>query len=334
MTYFGIDVHKKTSLVAWHNPASGESGHERIYTARLYFAQLLDRFPGPWIVAIEATRQSPAACDWLRALGAQIHLTDPQRLSVLGRLERAKTDVKDAQLMLQLLIHQYLPEVYLAPPEVCEKRELYSAHGNLRQTATKFHNLLRTCLNKADLDLTVSDLLGVHAQPQVEACFAQMPPALAAAARAYWAALQAVEAQVAAIDQQIKAQVKADRVGAELLKLPGVGPIVAWGLLALIGDIGRFDSWKQLCSYAGMTPRSARSDDFQADGHLPQRCHKALRNVTMLGTQAAVRSRKLSRARYTYDRLKEHKPKNTAKVAAGRELLRDVFFLWKRIAAG
>ena len=160
-----------------------------------------------------------------------------------------------------------------------------------------------------------------------------MPPALAAAARAYWAALQAVEAQVAEIDRQIKAQVKADPVGAELLKLPGVGPIVAWGLLALIGDIGRFDSWKQLCSYAGMTPRSARSDDFQADGHLPQRCHKALRNVAMLGTQAATRSRKLSRARYTYDRLKEHKPKNTAKVAAGRELLRDVFFLWKRLTA-
>jgi transposase len=333
MTYFGIDVHKKTSMVAWHNPATGEDGHQRLHTDRVQFAELLEQFPRPWIVAIEATRQSPAACDWLRALGVEIHLTDPQQLSLFAQIKRAKTDLKDAQLLLHALLHEYLPEVYLAPLAVREKRDLYHAHANLRQSATKYRNLLRTCLNKADLDLSACDLLGVYAQAQMEQAFTQMPPLLAATARSYWALLLAVEQQLTLIDQEIKAQVKADPLGDELLKLPGLGPVLAFGLIALIGDISRFGSWSQLCSYAGMTPRSARSDDFAADGHLPQRCHRALRNLVMLAAQAAARSGKYSRAKATYERLKEHKPKNTAKVAAGRELLRDVFFIWQRLTA-
>ena len=60
------------------------------------------------------------------------------------------------------------------------------------------------------------------------------------------------------------------------------------------------------------------------------RCNKALRHVTMLAVQAAINAKASSRAQNTYKRLAEHKPKATAKVAAGRELLRDVFFLGKR----
>ena len=335
MSCIAIDLHKSTSTLAWFDPATGEMGERRIYTNRQQLAELLETISRPWIVAIEATRQAPATCDWLRALDSEIHLVEPQKLSLLAKLQNAKTDLKDARLILHALRHDYLPEAYLAPPEVCEKRDLYHAHNNLRQTATKLKNLLRSLLNKADLDLTVTDLLGTKSRPQVEAALAQMSPDRAVAARAYWEVLLAVQAQLDQVDQRIGVAVKADPVGRELVKLPGVGPILAFGWLALLGDIGRFGGYKQLWSYAGLAPRSARSDDFHADGHLPQRCNKALRHVTMLAVQSAVGAKAGSRARDTFERLEaKHKPKATAKVAAGRELLRDVYFIWKRQAAG
>ena len=333
MSHIAIDVHQKTSTLAWLDPATGEIGERKIYTNRRELAELLETISRPWIVAIEATRQSPAVCDWLRALDSEIHLVEPQKLSLMARLANAKTDLKDARLMLHALCHDYLPEAYLAPPEVAEKRDLYHAHNNLRQTATKLKNLLRSLLNKADLDLTVTDLLGAQARPQVEEQLAQMAPHRAVAARAYWDLLLTTEAQLAAVDQRIRAAVKADPLGCELVKLPGVGPIIAFGWVALLGDLGRFGGWKQLCSYAGLAPRSARSAEFHADGHLPQRCNKALRHVTMLAVQSAINARASSRAQYTYRRLAKGKPKATAKVAAGRELLRDVYFIGKRLSA-
>jgi len=333
MSHIAIDVHKKTSTVAWLDPATGEVGERKIYTTRQEVAELLETLSRPWIVAIEATRQSPAVCDWLRALDSDIHLVEPQRLSLMARLQNAKTDLKDARLMLHAMLHDYLPEAYLAPPEVAEKRDLFHAHNNLRQIATKLRNLLRSLLNKADLDLSVSDLLGTQARPQVEEQLARMAPNRLAAARAYWDLLVTTEAQLAQVDQRIRSEVKADRLGRELVKLPGVGPILAYGWLALLGDLSRFGSYKQLCSYAGLAPRSARSDEFHADGHLPQRCNKALRHVTMLAVQSAINAKAWSRAQGTYERLVKCKPKATAKVAAGRELLRDVYFLGKRTAA-
>ena len=333
MSHIAIDVHKKTSTVAWLDPATGEMGERKIYTTRQELAELLETISRPWIVAIEATRQSPAVCDWLRALDSEIHLVEPHKLSLMARLQNAKTDLKDARLMLHAMLHDYLPEAYLAPPEVCEKRDLYHSHNNLRQIATKLRNLLRSLLNKADLDLSVSDLLGAKARPQVEEQLARMAPNRLAAARAYWDLLLTTEAELAQVDKRIRGEVKADPLGREFIKLSGVGPIIGFGWVALLGDLDRFEGWKQLCSYAGLAPRSARSDEYHADGHLPQRCNKALRHVTILAVQAAVNATASSRAQATYKRLADHKPKATAKIAAGRELLRDVFFIGKRLAA-
>ena len=65
--------------------------------------------PKPWIVALDNSRQSPAVCRWLRKLGAEVHLADPQALHAVAKLRNAKTDDKDAQLMLRLLISCDLP---------------------------------------------------------------------------------------------------------------------------------------------------------------------------------------------------------------------------------
>ena len=77
MTYIAIDVHKSTSTFASLIPATGEISNTRVKTTYKRFSDVLGDLPKPWVVAVEATRQSPAVCTWLREMGAEIHLVDP-----------------------------------------------------------------------------------------------------------------------------------------------------------------------------------------------------------------------------------------------------------------
>jgi transposase len=45
-----------------------------------------------------------------------------------------------------------------------------------------------------------------------------------------------------------------------LQQIPGVGPVFAAVFIAEIGDISRFATPSQLCSWAGLTPRHRESD--------------------------------------------------------------------------
>jgi transposase len=45
----------------------------------------------------------------------------------------------------------------------------------------------------------------------------------------------------------------------ELTKIPGIGPISAATIYAELGDVNRFESSKQVASYAGVSPRTKQS---------------------------------------------------------------------------
>ena len=70
MTYIAIDVHQHNSTFAYLIPATGETGKRTVHTTRQRYELVLSGLPKPWVVAVEATRQSPAVCAWLRELDA------------------------------------------------------------------------------------------------------------------------------------------------------------------------------------------------------------------------------------------------------------------------
>ena len=66
MTYIAMDVHKATSTLAFLDPASEEVGHDKIYNKRSDLMRALEELSRPWVVAVEAAREAPAVCNWLR----------------------------------------------------------------------------------------------------------------------------------------------------------------------------------------------------------------------------------------------------------------------------
>lgn len=333
MTYIAIDVHKKSSTFAILVPSTGEMIRRQVPTKRLRFDDLLSKLPRPWVVAIEATRESPSVCAWLQEWDADVHLVDPQTLSALGKLRLAKTDLKDAELMLHALVHQHLPECYLAPEAVVEHRALTRGHTVLREISTQLRNLVRVALCHHGLECSRSDLTAKAALEAVPELVAQLPPLARLVAGQFWQLLLAVEKSLQTVDHAIEEVAEQDPVAQTICQHPGLGPITALGIMAEIGDISRFPKAKKLHSYAGWAPRTYQSGDFCVNGPLSDRCNKRLRYWVGLAAQGAARAHMPSKAKAAYERVKLRRNANTAKTVASREMLSFVYYTWIRMLA-
>lgn len=332
VTYFGIDVHKGTSTVKWFCPAENKRGRKRIDTTPKAFAELLSSLPRPWIIAYEATRQAPALTKMLRNLDAdELHLAHPRALREIGKLQKAKTDDKDAGLILTLLEVGMLPEAYLAPASVEDMREVSRGYKHLRQTSTKYLNALRHLFNKSGLSCDASKLLTHKGRQQVEKHLMELPPLGTIMGTIYWHLVQQLDEQCAALLELMDAQLKEHPAGAALLAIDGVGTVTAFGFLAEIGEPERFANCGRLHSYAGLVPKASQSDDRYSTGHLPQDCNKHLRYLAVCAANSAVRCKGESRAKNAYDLVKRGKDKraNVAKIAAARKILTDVLWAWR-----
>lgn len=331
MTYIAMDVHKTTSTLAYCDPATGQVGERKIYTNRTELADALEDLTGPWVVAVEAAREAPAVCNWLRECGAEIHLVNPEKLAALGKLQAAKTDLKDAMLMLHALVHGYLPKAYLAPPQVQERRAISRGRQAMRQTCTQLRNLLRTAFCHIGMQIPVSNLTGKEAREMMPQWLEQLPQSEGFMAAHFWVLLKQVEDRIELVDADIRDHIAADEVGRALCQLPGIGPINAFGIIAEIGQIERFEHYKHLHSYAGLVPQVSQSGERRYVGELPKRCHKPLRTMAIQAAQSAIRSSSNSRAKRAFNRVKPRHGYNTAKVAAARKILTDVYFTWRGV---
>lgn len=334
MTLVAMDVHKNTSTIAALHPSTGEIIIRRCYTDRNDIARKLADLPRPWTVAVESSRQSPPVCRWLVAMGAEVKLAHPQELAQLIKLRSAKTDEIDAETMLHLMRADCLPECYLAPEEVVELRDLTRGRYALVRISTMLRNLLRSIFTRAGLEVEQSDLRGKAAQQLVPELIEQLPLLAAMVATIFWKLLAAVEVYIERLNKEVTQQAQGHPVARELAERPGLGDLLALSIVAEMGEVERFESYKNLHSYAGLVPRSSESGDTRRDGSLPKWCNRHLRRVAVQAAQCAIRCRDDNKPKAKYDQLKERrKAVNTAKIAAARKVLTDVFFTWQQIVA-
>jgi len=74
-----------------------------------------------------------------------------------------------------------------------------------------------------------------------------------------------------------------------LRSVPGVGPIVACGIICEIGDLRRFKNFKQLASYVGLIPSIYQSGDNLKTAGLTPRANRIMRSYLVEATWQALR---------------------------------------------
>lgn len=115
----------------------------------------------------------------------------------------------------------------------------------------------------------------------------------------------------------------------KLLAIPGVGIVTVAGFLAEVGDIGRFDSPKQIQKLAGLELKENSSGKHKGHSSISKRGRKKLRRILFQVVLPLIRSNEEFKAVYSYytTRLNNPLKGKQAMVAVGCKLIRVFYAL-------
>ncbi len=94
-----------------------------------------------------------------------------------------------------------------------------------------------------------------------------------------------------------------------LRSIPGIGGIVASGILSELGDLRRFDNIKHLAGYVGLAPGIYQSGDTLRHTGVSMRAHRLVRSYFIEASWQAIRTDPVMQAYY-----RKHHGKNVKKV--------------------
>lgn len=208
-------------------------------------------------VVVEATGNAMAVVRVLSPHVARVIVANPLQVRAIAHAH-IKTDKIDAGVLASLRAAGFLPEVWVPDAETERRRRLVARRNQLVRHRTRLKNEIHA-------------ILAAHLVPPCPHASLLNGPGRA------WLAKQALPAdERAAIDRHVR---ELDRLGADLaeldrdvgeaivddpdvkrlLTIAGMNVTVAAGLVAAIGDIGRFASPQKLVSYFGLNPRVRQS---------------------------------------------------------------------------
>ncbi|QUQ68274.1 IS110 family transposase ISHvo9 [Kutzneria sp. CA-103260] len=270
---------------------------------------------------LEATYGWYWAADVLAEAGAHVHLAHP--LGIKGfAYRRVKNDVRDAADLADLLRMGRLPEAWIAPPETRELRELVRHRAKLVDLRSGLKAGVHAVLAKQGLHLPVTDLFGVRGRQLLTQ--APLDRAYRARVNALCRLIESLDFEIDLAAKLVSARLAGHAGFAAIQAIPGVGPTLAAIFVAEIGDAHRFLGPRQLCSWAGLTPRQRESDTTVHRGPITKQGSTLVRWAAVEAAQkipATAGWLVATRAGITARR-----GRNTATVAVARKLLTLVFY--------
>ena len=141
----------------------------------------------------------------------------------------------------------------------------------------------------------------------------------------YLAVLDAVRQEILAASKKVRQLAEEDADALLLMTIPGMGYYSALLTKSEIGDVRRFRSAKQLCSYAGLVPSTHASGNTCFHGHITKQGSRWLRWILVETAIHAVKRPGILRR--FYFKIEKKKGGQIAKVATARKLLEWIYHI-------
>ena len=145
MIIIGVDYHPSFQQIAFLDQETGECGERRLNhsegEAERFYRELKQR--GVSVrVGLEATGYSRWFERLLAELGFEVWIGDPAEIRT-RRAKKQKTDSKDAQLLLKLMVEDRFPQIWVPSPGNRDLRQLLWHRHRLVQMRTRIMNQLQ-----------------------------------------------------------------------------------------------------------------------------------------------------------------------------------------------
>jgi transposase len=268
VTWVGMDVHVSSIAVAATIGETGELRQAKLSGDVGQAVQWARRLPGEVRVTYEAGPAGFGLARALREAGIGVLVCAPGLVPRAPR-NRIKTDKRDAELLMRCLMAGQLSEVRVPTVEEEGLRELVRAREDLRRDLMSArHRITKMLLRHG---LRHSTRFGRWGRDH-RLWLGKLALADPAAQSAFYDLLGVLDflgARRKQLEQELFARVDASAwadTAARLRCLRGIDRLTAAGLVAEIGDFGRFDRAPQLMSWVGLVPSEHSSGDQRRQG--------------------------------------------------------------------
>jgi transposase len=315
--YIGFDIHKEYALVGGQN-----AQQEWVLTPRRIGMEKLREWAAANLrkgdaAVIETTTNVWDVYDIVEPLVSYVVVAHAGGVRQIAEA-RVKTDKKDIERLIVLLIADIVPEVWVPPVEVRELRGMISYRNRLVKTSTMIRNRLQSLVHRHNLILPKGMLRdkGWWEAQQVNALEKLQ-------IRQELAMLDEMEKHKAEVDAELGRQSLGEVWGKRamrLLQLSGFGVVITMTVLSAIGDVSRFESAKKLVGYSGLGAGVHDSGKEHIEKRITKSGRKELRWALVEAAWRAIRISPYWKEQYEKYLRRMRKP-NQAIVVIARKLL-------------
>jgi transposase len=326
MIIIGCDYHPGFQQIAFVDTDTGELQERRLEhrdEAEKFYRDL--RVQG---AAVRVGMEASGHARWFERLLAELQfelwIGDAAEIRT-KRVRKQKTDRQDAQLILQLLLEDRFPQIWVPSWENRDLRQLLWHRHRMVQARTRIMNQLQAvALNEG---LRSKKRLWRDAGREQLESFPLAP----------WASrrradllelLDRLTPTIAELTQAIEQEVQKYPEAQRLQTHPGVGALTALAFVLIIGRADRFQCGKQIGCYLGLVPLEESSGERRRLGHITKQGNSLLRFLLVEAAQVTVRSDPQWRSKYFH--LAMRRGRKIAKVAMARRLAVRLYWMWRK----
>ncbi len=321
MVVIGCDFHPSWQQVSWLDRETGEAGDEKLVHTPGAAEKFYQRFPAGSRIGMEATGNCQWFVELLTRLGHEVLVGDAAKIRASDSRQQ-KHDKRDARLLLQLLVEERFPRIWVPSREQKDLRQLLIHRYKLVRIRAQVKNgLQHLAMNQGVLR---KQKLWSKAGQKV-LCELPLAPWANRRRTDLLKMMSELDAKIDLLDQAVVQAAEKEERARLLMTQPGVGPITAMAFVLTLGDVSRFPRGKQVASYLGLIPREYSSGGHQRLGAISKQGNSFLRMLLVEAAQIAVRCDPEFRKEYLHRC--HSKAKGVAKVATARKLAIRLYWM-------
>jgi transposase len=319
--YIGVDIHARQQTVSYLDTEDGTTGQLEVQHEGDDVKGFYSQFQGEVVIGIEACGYTNWFEELMEQLGHKLLVGDAAEIRRLAR-RRQKNDRRDADLLLDLLVHNEFPALFRYSRESREVLRQLRYRHKLVKLRTMVVNTLHALAINAGLSLRAK-LLTQGGRKQLSAL--QLSVISQQQRDELLSLADELTRRIQTVEQWLQTQASSEARVQRLQTHPGVGLLTSLCLVHTLGDLSRFSSTRKVAAYVGFDPMEDSSAERKVYGGISKAGSRLLRYLLVEAGQTAAKNDE--HLKQFYRRLLPRRGKARAKVAVARKLLIRCFIM-------
>jgi transposase len=264
--YIGMDIHKESISIAVLNAAGKIVMECVIETKASIILQFMHGLRGDLHVTLEEGTWAAWLYDLLKPHVTEVVVCNPRKIALLK--DGSKSDRIDARKLAELLYMNKLKPVYHGEHGLRTLKELARSYLTITKDLTRVRNRLKALYRSWGIPCAGNEVYAPRHRSEWLSKIAEA--GVRRRAEHYYQQLDALRSLRQEVRRDLLVESKKHKGWKLLRQIPGIGPIRAALLVALIQTPHRFRTKRQLWTYSGLGLETHDSAQYRiVEGQLP-----------------------------------------------------------------